>query len=367
VANIPNKPYFPHLDALRFIAFLGVYLEHFSLSGFSCFSDPKFNLLKEAFLYRGYLGVSLFFVISGFLITTLLMHEWKITGGINIKNFYIRRALRIWPLYFTVLLIGFVLVPAITNQYDNDTAKPWFYLLFAANFNSSLYGLTINPVLLPMWSLSVEEQFYLLFPLMLFLLRGKTLIIVLGLMIAVGLYYRSLLYPNFVVMGIHSITVAPDIIVGVFCGLAYHFSWKVIGWIENLNGKIIFAVYLLGVFLLFNGKFDFYLPTVHFSRLVYTLFFAFVILEQCFAKNSFLKFSNIGGFSSMGVISYGLYCLHQPALLIGKNLDRILSPLLPEWLSIILIIVICFLMAFLLAKISYRFLETPFLKLKRKF
>jgi peptidoglycan/LPS O-acetylase OafA/YrhL len=365
--NLLDKPYFPQLDALRFLAFLGVYLEHFSLSGFSCFNNPTFELLKETFFYRGYMGVSLFFVISGFLITTLLMHEWKSMGGINIKNFYIRRALRIWPLYFTVLLIGFVLLPFLTSQFYNDTAHPLYYLFFAANFNSVFYGLPANPVLIPMWSLAVEEQFYLLFPLLLFLLRGRNLLIVLGLMIAGGLYYRSLLYPNFLAMGIHSITVAPDIIVGVFCGLSYHFGWKIIGWIERLNGGVIFFVYLLGLYLLFNGKFDYFLPTAIFSRLIYTLFFAFIVLEQCFAKNSFLKFSKIAGFSKLGLISYGLYCLHQPALMIGKYLDSFISPLLPVWLGVVIMMVVCLFIAILFAKISYRFIESPFLNLKRKF
>lgn len=362
-----EKPFFPHLDAPRFLAFLAVYVEHFSLAGFSFAGGETFKQFQESFFYRGYLGVSLFFVISGFLITVLLIHEWKNHGNINVKNFYIRRALRIWPLYFAVLLIGFILMPLINPVYAQDTARPWYYLLFAANFNTVNWGLPANPVLIPMWSLSVEEQFYLLFPLLLFFFRGRYLLLVLGLMIAGGLYYRWLLYPNFLSMGVHSLTVAPDIIVGVLCGLVWHSHPGLIERIEKLKSWQILLVYLLGIYLLFNGKFDYLLPTALFSRLVYTLFFGFIVLEQCFATNSIIKFSRIPFFSGLGIISYGLYCLHQPALLIGRWLDGISAPLLPAWLNAILIFVFSLLTAIGLAKISFVLLEKPFLKLKSKF
>jgi peptidoglycan/LPS O-acetylase OafA/YrhL len=365
--DLKEKPYFPHLDALRFLAFLAVFLEHFSLSGYACFENKTFALLREVFFYRGYLGVSPFFVISGFLITTLLMHEWKTKGGINIKNFYIRRALRIWPLYFTVLIIGFIIAPLLTDAVNNETSNPWYYLFFAANFNSIYWGLPNNPVLLPMWSLAVEEQFYLFFPILLFLFRGRVLLLVLLLMIGGGLYYRHLLYPNFVAMGIHSITVAPDLIVGVLCGLAYQWNWKVLDWIRNMPSWLIFLIYLVGIYLLFNGTFDFYRPTVLISRLVYTLFFAFIVLEQSFAKNSVVKFSTIPKLSQLGIISYGLYCLHQPALMIGKAIEGLIHPYFPDWLTIMVMMSTGLLLAVFFARLSFRYLEKPFLLMKRKY
>lgn len=365
--NKIEKPFFPHLDALRFLAFFAVYVEHFSLAGFSFSESDSFKGLRETFFYRGYLGVSLFFVISGFLITVLLLQEWKNHGSINIKNFYIRRALRIWPLYFTVLLIGFLWMPIVNPVYASDTANPWYYLFFAANFNSVLQGLPANPVLIPMWSLSVEEQFYLLFPLLLFLLRGRNLLIGLGLMIAGGLYYRYLLYPNFLSMGLHSITVAPDIIVGVLCGIACHSGSKLIGFLEQLKGRQIFIVYLAGIYLIFNGKFDYLLPTAIFSRLVYTLFFAFVVMEQCFAKNSPIKFSRLPFLSGLGLISYGLYCLHQPALLMTAWLEQFTAPYLPAGINAVIVFLVGLTLAIGLAKISFVLVEKPFLRFKAKF
>jgi peptidoglycan/LPS O-acetylase OafA/YrhL len=186
-------------------------------------------------------------------------------------------------------------------------------------------------------------------------------------MIGGGLYYRHLLYPNFVAMGIHSITVAPDLIVGVLCGLAYQWNWKVLDWIRNMPSWLIFLIYLVGIYLLFNGTFDFYRPTVLISRLVYTLFFAFIVLEQSFAKNSVVKFSTIPKLSQLGIISYGLYCLHQPALMIGKAIEGLIHPYFPDWLTIMVMMSTGLLLAVFFARLSFRYLEKPFLLMKRKY
>ncbi len=130
--------YRPALDGIRAVAVLMVMLEHFGLPG----------------LPGGFLGVDVFFVLSGFLITTLLLEEREATGGIRLDNFYARRALRLFPAVFTLLLcalpfvpIGFVLCAA-------------FYV---ANWPIAVGWVRSSPIS-HLWSLGVEEQFYLVWP-----------------------------------------------------------------------------------------------------------------------------------------------------------------------------------------------------------
>ena len=93
-----NKVFFPNLEGLRFFAFFVVFINH-AFASLGYYNPSKtFVFVRTHFLLNGNLGVSFFFVLSGFLITYLLLKEKELTGKINIKNFYLRRVLRIWPL-----------------------------------------------------------------------------------------------------------------------------------------------------------------------------------------------------------------------------------------------------------------------------
>ena len=103
----------------------------------------------------GDIGVNFFFVLSGFLITFLLLSERQFTGRIAIAAFYMRRVLRIWPLYFVVVLIGFVVFPWLKAHFGETTshepAQLWYYLVFLANFNNLNNG-SNTPTLTLLWS-----------------------------------------------------------------------------------------------------------------------------------------------------------------------------------------------------------------------
>jgi peptidoglycan/LPS O-acetylase OafA/YrhL len=145
----------PQLDAVRGVAVLVVLLHN---------TDK--NLYTGALARNGWMGVDLFFVLSGFLITGILLDS-KGTDG-YFRNFYARRCLRIWPLYYSALMFMFVLVPAIrpseAGRIFEPRAMPWWsYFVFLQNFRvpvitaaTGLLGVT--------WSLAVEEQFYLVWP-----------------------------------------------------------------------------------------------------------------------------------------------------------------------------------------------------------
>jgi peptidoglycan/LPS O-acetylase OafA/YrhL len=106
-------------------------------------------------------GLCLFFTLSAYLITSLLLAERQTMDTVSVKKFYIRRLLRIWPLYFFGIAIG-MLLAVLTHRRSDVTGLVW-YLLFAGNFYCMAFGWLPNPMS-PLWSISIEEQFYLLWP-----------------------------------------------------------------------------------------------------------------------------------------------------------------------------------------------------------
>lgn len=182
--HVPTLPqYWPGLDGLRTMAFSLVFFHH--MGAVPGFAQPAWLAgCVQSLISHGWLGVDLFFVISGFLMTTILAGERERFGKIFFKQFYARRALRIWPAYFSVLAVAFFVVPFVT--YAHWTAKSfgkflWTFapslVLFFANFTVlkdvmglwklciSLHVPYVASLISPLWSLCIEEQFYLFLPL----------------------------------------------------------------------------------------------------------------------------------------------------------------------------------------------------------
>lgn len=152
-----RSAYRPELNALRFFAFLCVYFFHLGLS-------VKIPILAKAWAVEsaGALGAGLFFLLSAFLITDLLWKEQAKTGKINLSAFYIRRVLRIWPLYFAFLALC-VILGHIWHDWAISPLLLSSFLLLAGNWYIGAHGWPHSPIF-PLWSISVEEQFYLLIP-----------------------------------------------------------------------------------------------------------------------------------------------------------------------------------------------------------
>ena len=153
----PKKKTFyrPELDVLRFFAFLMVFIHHAA-------QGASQGRLVQYVLEAGRFGVALFFMLSAYLITELLLREREKTGSIHVKAFFVRRVLRIWPLYFLALALGFLLGHFVSNYRIPGRALP-FMLLLAGNFFVTTFGWHLGAIF-PLWSLSVEEQFYLAIP-----------------------------------------------------------------------------------------------------------------------------------------------------------------------------------------------------------
>lgn len=177
--NSNTRYYRPELDALRFVAFLLVFIDHTLPDG----SDPrvvKFPILALSILdavnKACSFGLTLFFALSAFLISELLIREKEQAGTIRVGAFYVRRILRIWPLYFVAVCLGLVFCFLPGGKLSELPAVLWF----AAFLGSWWIALHLTPLTNPMnplWSISVEEQFYLVIPWLIKLLSRKAMIV----------------------------------------------------------------------------------------------------------------------------------------------------------------------------------------------
>jgi peptidoglycan/LPS O-acetylase OafA/YrhL len=157
----------PELDVLRFVAFFAVFVHHATGPVLTNWIELSGSAgIKRSWLAvaaSGEWGVDLFFCLSAFLITEILRREYERSGRIDILAFWVRRALRIWPLYFTFLAFAALLVPRIL---PGDFISGWYlvaFLGFLGNWITALWGYPAS-VAAPLWSVSIEEQFYFAWP-----------------------------------------------------------------------------------------------------------------------------------------------------------------------------------------------------------
>jgi len=187
-----QRYYRPELDVLRFFAFFMVFLSHVVPGDEAFFGQarvpPKAADLIISMAAGGAFGVDLFFTLSSFLITTLLLREKEMCGTIDVPLFYIRRILRIWPLYFLFLLIVSPLAHFIVPDENMPLRYILAFALLSGNWACVLWGYP-HSVAAPLWSVSIEEQFYLCWP---FIMRRwiRHLATVASVLLAVSLITR---------------------------------------------------------------------------------------------------------------------------------------------------------------------------------
>jgi peptidoglycan/LPS O-acetylase OafA/YrhL len=360
----PESVYFPNLNGIRFIAALLVIIHHneqlkdmFGLP--NCWSSPVIYQL-------GSLGVILFFVLSGFLITYLLLHEREKSGTIQVGHFYMRRVLRIWPLYFMVILLALFVFPYVKAMqwpgfpieavHSNMGLKLLFFFTFLSNLVLTYLG--VVPFASQTWSIGLEEQFYLIWPVLVKYVRHIFAFLFIGLLVmwaviyllhsswAVHLPLRTQL--NWMVSTLRFDSMA---IGGIFA-VALHRNYKILKVILNpvfFYAALIGLIYVMGI-----GGF------LNTHLYVYQLLFAIVILNFAAGK-TFLSLEN-PVLSYLGKISYGLYMLHPIAIILGILLMRQLG-ITNYYAGLIVSIG----MTIALASFSYQYMEKRFLKLKGRF
>ncbi len=378
-----GKIYFKNLDALRFLAFLSVFISHIALFFGYVSNGPYFDFIKKFFLIHGDLGVSFFFVLSGFLITFLLLSEKDSSGRISLPHFYLRRILRIWPLYFLTLILGFfVIYPLALHSGINFPfliaesyhSLPW-YIFLGANFKIAYLGAG-SVVLAVLWSISVEEQFYLIWPTVLSFISRKNIVKILFFIIGISFLYRFYYYDNYNIVKYSTFSVMSDLAVGALVAYSTIYLPRIISMIKNCPKYIIISIYLLGFILIplrtllpvFTHGF-LYRFLYSLEPLLFTIFFAFIILEQNVSDHSLIKLGRFKALNYLGVRSYGLYCYHMIAIFCTFYLFHLPGTPLLNHNFIIYAgeIILAFLLAVIFSVTSYRFFEKRLLSLKEKY
>jgi len=352
-----HKLYFDNLDGLRFFSFLSVFFYHsFYTENLTIRNSATYDLIKRDVFGNGNLGVNFFFVLSGFLITFLLIEEKLQTGKIQIGKFYVRRILRIWPLYFLCVIFGFYGFPAIKSLFGetpNETASIISFLTFTSNFDMIRHGLPDASILGVLWSIAIEEQFYFVWPIILSLLPVKKQWIAFSVIIASSLVFRAF-NDDYMMHEVHTLSCISDMAVGGVGAwlIAMKPAFKLN--IRNMGRPVILMVYTLFIAVFFfrdEVLFSNYYIRI-FERLFISFVFILIILEQNYSIKSFFKLSKARTITKLGIITYGLYCLHFVGILLTVKLSGFLNLNNKPWQVFILQTIIALLATIVIAKIS---------------
>lgn len=340
-----TKVYFPSLNGLRFFAALSVMIYHF-------YGIDVLN---------GHLGVVLFFVLSGFLITFLLFEEKENKNAINISSFYWRRILRIWPLYFFIVIIASI-VFLEKNSFGNYMNTIPYFILFVPNLAFVLeIPFQFGGIL---WSVGSEEQFYGFWP-WLFKLKTK----------------KNILYSFIIIITLFTLT--PHFLDFI----SHHFfgNNSSLSIISNLIQRMNFGCMAIGGVLAYIARynkeilkylFNPFLQWINFSVLIiaWALNVEFIFNDQTYAilfgvliinlalnpKPIFSLEFRILNF--LGKISFGLYVYHLIAMVLTNKVIHNFNIEILIHLEFILALLLTIIFAY----VSFILIETPFLRIKKK-
>ncbi len=365
-----NNGYFKNLDSLRFLAFLLVFIEHDVPA--QSFNANWYIALRN-YLDVGKLGVLFFFVLSGFLITTLLIREKKKEKNIKIGSFYIRRIKRIWPVYFSVVLFVFFIFQwliwflslkgfMISHSPAPLSALPWF-IFFAANFYIILNS-NLSPMLKVLWSIAVEEQFYLVWPLFV-KYAEKYAIKILVFIILLSSFFRYYWFEGYWTANssFNTLSVMGGLAIGSLGSFLIDKYQKILDYfkgIKNYQSVILYAAFIILMILSRQpiekalGN-DFITSAIY--PLLFSVIFIFIVLEQSYAESPLFSAGKSKIMTWLGKISYGLYAYH----LIAVTMIAGLHVQVKNSIMLFVIIFITFLLSVLFAWLSYRYMEKPIL------
>ncbi len=336
--------FFPGLDGLRCLSIVLVLAYH--VSGF-----------HSGFLGRGYLGVSLFFAISGFLITTLLLREREAHGQISLGRFYARRSLRIFPLYYAVLGL-YVLLVVLFEKGAVEKAEFFANLPAFLSYTSNWF-VPLEPdkriIFYFAWSLATEEQFYLLWPTVMRAARHWGSVLFMAALLVISLWAPwavetgrldgTLLWVRILA------SFAPPICMGCLAAIAVHSPqgfavvYRALGhaWVPPLAlGFVLGAVAMDGT--------PFWLTSVLMTALV---------VSCCIStRHPLMPVLTFSWVAYVGTVSYGVYLLHMIALNLVRRAvpDQGFAVYFPLTLAL----------SVLMAGLSFRYFESRFLRLKER-
>lgn len=365
----PASFYQPELDVLRFFAFFGVFIFH-AFPRVASFYDanqiPRWmsEILIPVFTAGAY-GVDLFFALSAYLITGLLLRERATTGTLDLHSFYVRRILRIWPLYLS--FVAFAAMVSLLPQAERlGLHLGWRYLagysLLAGNWVYAVYGLPVG-FTIPLWTVSIEEQFYLTWPLAMRRTSAKSMAalalavlvganVVRAWLAASGASLESIEYNTF--------TRLDPIALGILLALVGDRLPRWSPWqrVVLVAGGLLSWIAAAA----FNGWHDPQRPEtwrLALTHPVIAIGSVAILIAVIGAQHSRMRNSTL---IYLGKISYGLYVVHEFGRFCAA---RFIHPSAP--LGVLAQSAVGLAFTVTIAAASYRWLESPFLRLKERF
>jgi peptidoglycan/LPS O-acetylase OafA/YrhL len=335
----------------------------------------NFGFVK--YFFFGWLGVDLFFVLSGFLITDILLNTVNTPG--YFRNFYAKRVLRIFPLYYLSLIIFLVILPRIKGfplDFSFYIDHQWWFWTYMQNWFLIFYDVGYTTTAIQhYWSLAVEEQFYIIWPLVIFLIRKPKILLAIAAFLLVAvictrLYMWTIQIKDLNYFGLYTYTRIDGICIGSMLAVFHYMRSTFIN--RYFTGLVLLLAAMNFVFYFVNKEYNFTYP--YFAIVGYTTFamlFAIIVHEVIQGSNRFLNFIlNIKPLRFFGRISYGLYIFHWPIYLIlydwvDKQVRSITS--LSENNLAIVVSILLTIIGVLISITSFYTFERYFLKKKKAF
>lgn len=345
--------YYKNLDGIRAIAALLVMNLHF-------WGKININSSILSFFHSlasvGQTGITLFFVLSGFLITRILLNK-KNTNNF-FTNFYFRRLLRIFPLYYLFLLIYYFIYPILLNSQPFEFNEIIYYLIYLQNFALTFNWNTNGPG--HFWSLAVEEHFYLFWPILIFYFNNKKIIYIICLLILFPILLRFYMLTKNFEISWFTLTQIDSLAIGSLLSFLEKNKTLNLKFANKFFIPALSLIFIISLFIfLSNNVNEIYYQSIKYTLwgLIYFFILAYLLsinskhLFNLFLGNSFLNFT--------GKISYGLYVYHFIIL------DIIIYHFNNEYW--IINFILYFIATYIISTLSYFLFEIKFLKLKSNF
>lgn len=354
----------PALDGLRAIAITLVIWSYARDDLVSAGGTAKPDWWFQTLDYT-WVGVDLFFVLSGFLIGKILLQEIKNTGTVQIGTFLLRRGLRIWPLYYFICCVALLRMALVHTTPSLTQILP--DLLFLTNFFHETLGYGT-------WSLSVEEQFYIVVPLFLLLVKkrmtnlGKQIPILLAFLFLIAPIIRILTWKQYIstvdahtlewtILHKHFYTHYDGLVIGLFLASIQVFSEQT----AKIRKYLFPGFIVLG---LLSFKFTLNHEPTHIYSFISLLFGTALWFCLTQPQHLFSKLLSWSPFQIVSRLSYGMYLWYRfPLWRITQAITHTF-PFLPSSIHVILIFLVAFVFAVLAASLTYILIERPFLELR---
>ena len=358
------------LDGIRGLAIAAVIVHH------TCWRIPASNTLQlilNKVYFMGWAGVDLFFVLSGFLITGILLDTRE--AGNYFQSFYARRALRIFPLYFVFLLVAFTLFPlVIAADWLPAPGDGWLYFSYLTNWLALWKGPWRHSVMAHLWSLAVEEQFYFCWPFVVWAVKPRVLLpalLVGELGVTAGRIFWVLGHGPSQTVNIATVSRMDGLLLGAACAILirhYRLPQRALPWLPRIAGAGLYAYVLIT--LRFTGEPDWLFEMAGFT--VLAVCFALLILHAVLTEGAKSPLQSLlcwRPLTNVGKYAYGLYVYHVPLLYFGNMwIDRFVPQSIRAqiWFGYASIALL-FLASYQVARLSFNYFERYFLNWKDRF